>query len=243
MLTDKRRIKRYKKAVIILALVLSLFMFAILFFTIGVAASQLFEAQTSMDIIYIAESMDGNMSLKGYYKGDGESSASWHSLLVASISDTNHESIQLDINNPSPTQGVVNINTATLNSGNSYIVFECAFKNNGSKMVKMEFTDPETTMSNLTKTQLISRSALSSSDFDTIVDSPSAYSSLAVTGDRDTGNYIDDYIYYYVKLELTDTAQAAQYITSHTWTFSTNYSSSDVVTVSVNNEGVTGGIS
>ena len=238
-MVKSRRQFPYKKIVMASISVLSVFLFVLTFGVIGIYASQTQTIMSNITIAYNSTMVDGNMRLRAYYKGVNEASASWHTLTRSVVNGTAVDYVKFYARSSSNNAGSANLGTVAISGNNNYIVFECAFKNTGSAMVKMAFAETGTTMVNMTKTQLISKSAIDS-NFDVIDDSPSAYSALAVTGDEDVDNYIDGYVYYYIKVRSNDLAHSAQYAATQSWAFTGDETVESII---VNNNGGNGGLS
>ena len=214
----RKRISKSKRAVIISTTAFSAFLLILVGATVAIFASQTHNIQSNIAITYVSQEVDGDMRLRAYYSG------TWHNM-----TGTNQNGfVRLNAgSSTSPT--ATNLSNIALNSANNYIVFECAFKNTGAHMVKMSFGDAIIggAPTNMTRAQKISRLELNSSDFSKIASEMTAYNAVAVCG-TDDDNYLNDYTYYYVKVNVTDLSSNASYNTTHTWTFTSDVTSTEI---------------
>ena len=226
--------------------VLSVFLLFLVFGVIAIYASQTETVVSNIKIIYISRQVGGEMRLRAYYKKGTDDSAQWHILTTASMGYPSNSGIVRLEDEATDQNAILDDLVVNLNETNDFVIFECAFRNLGSTAVKLNFdeglnnssSEPAPVAINVEQSQLISKTAIDS-NFDIINDSPLNYTALTVLGNRDDDNYIEDFIYYYYKIKVSDIALDSHYSTSHVWTF-TGYETAESITI--DNNGGTGNL-
>ena len=241
MLKRKKKLSANKKTVITMTALLSFVLVAVITSAVIIFANSIQNVTTSIAISYTSVQVDGEMKLTAYY-GDTQRILTRRQVNTFEFVDyiTFNAGSTEDLNyNKNSYTSSLDLDDVSLTTSSPYIVFECAFKNLGSHAVKLTFSDsPDQTelQGNYTKTQRISRTKLTSAEFEHIDDPSTSYTALTVAGVGD-GNYIDDYVYYYVKVRVSNLGLNAAYDTEHSWIFTGNDQVSQVTLNNVNGEG------
>ena len=137
MLRRKNDLSSKKRAVIITASLLSFLVLAITTMVISVFAATSQTINSNFTISYVADHVVGVVRLRAYYKGDGEATASWHNL----TNPSGDGKVTINSSMDSFSATISNLSGVGLSQENEFLVFECAFDNQGTNMVKLAFSE------------------------------------------------------------------------------------------------------